>query len=97
MIWLFAALLVIWGNVVSSALGASARLPGGSWPFVVAGLILVGISLAFQWRARDFLALGVALKEAGYDGHVTFGGHFATFASLEILRAMVRAGADALW
>jgi len=48
LIWLFAALLVIWGNVVSSALGASARLPGGSWPFVVAGLILVGISLGIE-------------------------------------------------
>lgn len=48
--------------------------------------LLVGISLAFQWRARDFLALAVALKEAGYRGHVTLGGHFATFASAEILR-----------
>jgi membrane protease YdiL (CAAX protease family) len=52
LIWLFAALLVIWGNVVSSALGASARLPGGSWPFVVAGLILSGISLAFARAMR---------------------------------------------
>jgi radical SAM superfamily enzyme YgiQ (UPF0313 family) len=47
--------------------------------------LLVGISLAFQWRARDFLALAVALKDAGFEGHVTLGGHFATFASVEIL------------
>jgi radical SAM superfamily enzyme YgiQ (UPF0313 family) len=47
---------------------------------------LVGLSLAFQWRARDFLALAIALREAGYRGHVTAGGHFATFACRELLR-----------
>ncbi len=47
---------------------------------------LVGISLAFQWRAQDFLALAVALKTAGYEGHVSIGGHFGTFASDDILR-----------
>ncbi|HYQ04474.1 MAG TPA: cobalamin-dependent protein [Polyangiaceae bacterium] len=48
--------------------------------------LVVGISLAFQWRAQDFLAFAVALRQAGYRGHITVGGHFATFASLEILR-----------
>src|SRR3954467_14785542 len=47
--------------------------------------LLVGLSLAFQWRAKDFLALALALREAGYRGHITAGGHFATFASKEIL------------
>jgi hypothetical protein len=47
---------------------------------------LVGLSLAFQWRAKDFLALAMALDGAGFAGHVTVGGHFATFASREILR-----------
>jgi len=47
--------------------------------------IAVGISLAFQWRARDFLALAVALRDGGYRGHVTVGGHFGTFAAKEIL------------
>ncbi len=47
--------------------------------------IAVGISLAFQWRARDFLALAVALREGGYRGHITVGGHFGTFAAKEIL------------
>jgi radical SAM superfamily enzyme YgiQ (UPF0313 family) len=46
---------------------------------------LVGISLAFQWRARDFLALAVALREGGYRGHITLGGHFATFETEAIL------------
>jgi anaerobic magnesium-protoporphyrin IX monomethyl ester cyclase len=48
--------------------------------------LLVGISLAFQWRATDFLALAVALRERGYRGHITAGGHFATFESLPLLR-----------
>ncbi|HEY3254507.1 MAG TPA: cobalamin-dependent protein [Polyangiaceae bacterium] len=47
--------------------------------------LLVGISLAFQWRASDFLALAVGLRQGGYRGHITVGGHFATFASVEIL------------
>lgn len=41
--------------------------------------LLVGLSLAFQWRAHDFLALAMALREGGYRGHLTAGGHFATF------------------
>ncbi len=46
---------------------------------------VIGLSLAFQWRARDFLALAVALREGGYKGHITVGGHFATFATKEVL------------
>ncbi|AKV00371.1 Radical SAM domain protein [Labilithrix luteola] len=46
---------------------------------------VVGISLAFQWRASDFFAFAVALREAGFRGHVTAGGHFGTFAAREIL------------
>ena len=46
---------------------------------------VVGISLAFQWRAPDFLAFAYALRHHGYRGHVTVGGHFATFADREIL------------
>ncbi len=48
--------------------------------------LLVGISLAFQWRAPDFLALAVGLRELGFAGHLTVGGHFATFAAEDILR-----------
>jgi radical SAM superfamily enzyme YgiQ (UPF0313 family) len=47
---------------------------------------LVGLSLSFQWRAKDFLALAVALRRQGYTGHITAGGHFGTFACREILR-----------
>lgn len=48
--------------------------------------LLVGLSLAFQWRAKDVLALTVALRHRGYAGHITCGGHFATFACQDILR-----------
>lgn len=47
--------------------------------------LLVGLSLAFQWRAKDFLALAIALRQSGYAGHITAGGHFATFEAREIL------------
>ena len=33
--------------------------------------LAVALSLAFQWRALDFLALALALRERGYSGHVT--------------------------
>ncbi len=46
---------------------------------------IVGVSLAFQWRANDFLAFAVALRDRGYKGHITMGGHFATFAAEDIL------------
>ena len=47
--------------------------------------LLVGLSLSFQRRARDFLALAVALRNEGYRGHITAGGHFGTFACRELL------------
>ena len=47
---------------------------------------LVGLSLSFQRRAKDFLALSIALRQRGYAGHITAGGHFGTFACREILR-----------
>lgn len=46
---------------------------------------IVGISLAFQWRANDFLAFAVGLREGGYRGHIAAGGHFGTFAAREIM------------
>lgn len=46
---------------------------------------VVGVSLAFQWRANDFLAFVVALREGGFTGHITVGGHFGTFAAREIM------------
>jgi radical SAM superfamily enzyme YgiQ (UPF0313 family) len=47
--------------------------------------LVIALSLAFQWRAMEFLALAVALREKGYGGHITAGGHFGTFAAREVL------------
>jgi len=48
--------------------------------------LAAALSLAFQWRALDMLALTLALREQGFRGHITAGGHFGTFASAELLR-----------
>jgi CAAX protease family protein len=59
LIWLFALLLVVWGNVVSSLLGATARLPGGSAQFVNAGVVLVVLSIGVA------LSLGLSRSDLG--------------------------------
>lgn len=46
---------------------------------------LVGMSMVFQWRAREYFELARSLRRAGYEGHITAGGHFATFAREPIL------------
>jgi len=48
--------------------------------------LLIGLSLAFQWRALDCLALAMALREGGHEGHITAGGHFSGLAFRELLR-----------
>jgi membrane protease YdiL (CAAX protease family) len=59
MIWLYAALLVLWGNL-ATLLGRSARLPGGSVEFAVAGVALIVVSIAFLRALRlDAAALGM--------------------------------------
>ncbi|MEZ4444693.1 MAG: radical SAM protein [Polyangiaceae bacterium] len=41
---------------------------------------VIGLSIQFQHRAPEFLALAQALRGAGYDGHITSGGQFPTLA-----------------
>ncbi len=48
--------------------------------------LAVGISVPFQLRAPELLGLAGALRSAGYRGHVSVGGHFATFEFANILR-----------
>lgn len=61
-------------------------------PAEVAGRVLgldplvVGISLPFQMRARELLAVATELRSRGYRGHVCVGGHFATFEYESLLR-----------
>ena len=46
---------------------------------------VAALSLSFQWRALDVLGLAVALRERGFRGHITAGGHFASFAWRDLL------------
>lgn len=63
-VWLFAVLLVLWGNLLHPFLGSSAALPGGSFQFVLAGAALIGGSLlAARSLGLDADALG--LRRAG--------------------------------
>lgn len=40
---------------------------------------LVGLSMVFTGRAREYAALAGVLRTLGYSGHITAGGHFAAF------------------
>jgi anaerobic magnesium-protoporphyrin IX monomethyl ester cyclase len=46
---------------------------------------LIAVSMAFQSRALPFLELVKAIRENGYKGHITVGGHFPTFEYEKIL------------
>ncbi|MEZ4221249.1 MAG: radical SAM protein [Polyangiaceae bacterium] len=46
---------------------------------------LVGLSMTFQRRAEEFGDLAERLREDGYGGHLTVGGHFPTFAFREVM------------
>ena len=50
------------------------------------GPAVVGLSMVFTARAREFVALAEGLRAAGYRGHVTAGGHFASFHAADLLR-----------
>jgi len=47
---------------------------------------VVGIAMQFQHSIDDGLALARALRGAGFTGHLTCGGHVATFCYAELLR-----------
>lgn len=62
-IWLFAALLIVWGNLLHPLIGSSAVLPGGSWQFALAGALLIGVSGVAAWTmglTRESLGLRLA-------------------------------------
>ena len=48
---------------------------------------VIGLSIQFQHRAPEFLALARKLREDGYRGHITAGGQFPTLAWREALDA----------
>jgi membrane protease YdiL (CAAX protease family) len=62
LLWTFAALVVVWGNVTSLALASTSVLPGGSGQYAIAGLALVAVALVV---ARG---LGLGADELGLRG-----------------------------
>lgn len=49
---------------------------------------LVGLGIAFQNNIDDYVLLMRALRERGYRGHLTCGGHVGTFCWEELLREL---------
>jgi hypothetical protein len=47
---------------------------------------VVGLSMQFQHRAHDFIALARSLRACGFQGHVTCGGQFPSLAWRDVLR-----------
>jgi radical SAM superfamily enzyme YgiQ (UPF0313 family) len=47
---------------------------------------LIGLSIIFQYRAPEFVALAAELRRVLPQAHITVGGHFPTFAAQELLR-----------
>lgn len=85
-IWIYAALLVLCGNAASGLLAGTARLPGGSAEFALAGAALVAISIAAA-RALGLDAPGVGL------GRVHFARGAAIGAALGLAGAVAAVGA----
>jgi len=59
-------------------------------PAIVAQVLRVkpqvlGLSMVFTSRAREFIRLAQAARQAGFTGHITAGGHFASFNARELL------------
>ena len=46
---------------------------------------VIGLSMTFQRRAEEFGQLAGSLRDGGFSGHLTVGGHFPTFAYREVL------------
>ena len=46
---------------------------------------IAGLSMVFTGRAKEFCRLAKALREAGFAGHVTAGGHFAALNCAQLL------------
>ncbi len=79
---------------VARAAGVSSCIVGfgreRDLPVVLARILekapaLVGLSMAFQHRASEFLSLAAALRHEGYEGHIVAGGHFPTSTAETLL------------
>jgi CAAX protease family protein len=88
-VWLLAAFLVLWGNLLHPLIGGTAPLPGGSSQFVAAGAALVVVSFAAAGALRlDAASFGLrrdgALRGAAIGA---LAGGFVAAAAVVIVRA----------
>jgi len=72
----------------------SAEIPDLADRIALCGPDVVGLAAQFQHRGVDFLGLATALRKAGFRGHITAGGHFATMGYANILAG--RYGVDSV-
>lgn len=61
------------------------QLPAVADAVVAWGPELVGLSMVFTLRSREFMDLARRLRQRGYRGHITAGGHFAALHARELL------------
>jgi len=46
---------------------------------------IAGLSMVFTGRAREFCQMATALRQAGFSGHITAGGHFAALNCIQLM------------
>ena len=67
------------------AFNDTAQIPALADDAVARRTEVVGLSIQFQHRAHEFLALARRLREIGYRGHITCGGQFSTLAWRDVI------------
>jgi len=72
-------------SVQLAAFSTAAEMDAVVWQARVTRPRLIGLSVIFQYRAPEFLALAASLRRALPRAHITMGGHFPTFAARELL------------
>jgi anaerobic magnesium-protoporphyrin IX monomethyl ester cyclase len=73
-------------SVELAAFSSADDMPGVLHRAQLARPRLVGLSVIFQYRAPEFLALAAELRRMLPEAHITMGGHFPTFVARELLR-----------
>ena len=72
----------------------SAQIPDLASRIASSGPDVIGLAAQFQHRGVDFLGLATALRNDGFGGHITAGGHFATMGYAGVLAS--RYGVDSV-
>ncbi|MDA8412852.1 MAG: radical SAM protein [Desulfobacteraceae bacterium] len=52
---------------------------------LIFGPEIAGLSMVFTGRAREFCHMATALRQAGFSGHITAGGHFAALNCIQLM------------